>query len=321
MVGVFTTLFFVSESNTEKQNSSTKSLRLKTESDLIAPLLLSGDSGYLKRDDTYSRSVEKYISNAKESGKAIDISFYTRELHSGIWTGVNQNDPYAPASLTKVLVLIALYKKEEDEPSFFKKQLIYTLGDDLNKGEFYKPTKSIIPGKQYSVQDLIEYMIIYSDNNATNMLLSELREYEFTRIATDLEIPLPTGVSTGTEDFLSASEYSRLFRVLYNSTYLSEEHSKEALSLLTTIDFKEGIISQVPETVKVANKFGERTILDKKGELLYRELHDCGIIYAPQNPFLICIMTKGQDFDSLSQIIRDLTKMTYIDSQVNKKVK
>jgi hypothetical protein len=42
-----------------------------------------------------------------------------------------------------------------------------------------------------------------------------------------------------------------------------------------------------------------------------QQLHDCGIIYRANNPYVICIMTKGLDQSVLAQVIADISKIVY----------
>jgi hypothetical protein len=84
------------------------------------------------------------------------------------------------------------------------------------------------------------------------------------------------------------------------------------LSLLVQSDFGGGLQSGVPPNIKVANKFGERIL--ESGE---KQLHDCGIIYYPDNPYQLCIMTSGNNFKELEKIIREISKEVYeeVDSR------
>lgn len=68
----------------------------------------------------------------------------------------------------------------------------------------------------------------------------------------------------------------------------------------------------MPASVKVAHKFGERLLEDST-----RQLHDCGIVYYPENPYLICIMTHGNVYENLEKTIQDISKMVYkeVDSR------
>lgn len=92
---------------------------------------------------------------------------------------------------------------------------------------------------------------------------------------------------------------------------MSLEHSEKVLSLLAQSEFDQGTASGVPKDVRVANKFGERFIGNEK------QLHDCGIVYFPQNPYLLCVMTRGKDFHELAGVISAISQMVYeeIDSR------
>jgi beta-lactamase class A len=95
-------------------------------------------------------------------------------------------------------------------------------------------------------------------------------------------------------------------RILYNASYLEPELSERALTILTEAEFSEGVAKKLPSSVPVAHKFGER-LLDNE----IKQLHDCGIVYFPQNPYVLCVMTKGQDWEKLAQTIQDVSKMVY----------
>lgn len=67
----------------------------------------------------------------------------------------------------------------------------------------------------------------------------------------------------------------------------------------------------IPSDVKVAHKFGERYYGDIK------QLHDCGVIYYPENPYLLCVMTIGKDFEDLAEVISHVSDVVYreVDSR------
>jgi formylmethanofuran dehydrogenase subunit D len=76
--------------------------------------------------------------------------------------------------------------------------------------------------------------------------------------------------------------------------------------------FKIGIVAGVPKDIKVSNKFGEQIIFDKNSKEIIRvELHDCGIVYVPKNPYILCIMTKGKVYNDLSLAISQISKKVY----------
>ena len=87
--------------------------------------------------------------------------------------------------------------------------------------------------------------------------------------------------------------------------------SEKALEFLSQTEFKKGIVGNIPSDVKVAHKFGERTYLSSTGTLVYKELHDCGIVYASNNPYVLCVMTRGNDFEKLEDLIQSISQTAY----------
>jgi beta-lactamase class A len=212
----------------------------------------------------------------------------------------------------KVPILIAILKQSETDPQLLNKKVFYDGKDDQNKNEFYKASANIEKRKYYTVDELLKFMIINSDNNAAILLLSVVSPDKLSKIFTDLGLPLPqNSENPAAVDYMSAKLYSRLFRVLYNVTYLNQENSTKALELLSQTEFSKGIdIGEIKDLTK-SDKFGERTVFDQSGNVLYRELHDCGIVYNPNNPYLICVMTKGKDFEQLEKIVQNISRLTY----------
>jgi beta-lactamase class A len=114
---------------------------------------------------------------------------------------------------------------------------------------------------------------------------------------------------------LSARKYSVFFRILFNSSFLSRANSEYALSLLTESTFREGLRAGVPSEIPLAHKFGERKI----GNDL-QQFHDCGVVYYPRHPYLLCIMTRGNNIPNLKKAIADTSRFVYeeIDKQYSK---
>ncbi len=156
-------------------------------------------------------------------------------------------------------------------------------------------------------------MIIYSDNNPSKLLAQNIKAPAFFRPYEELGLPLPT-VENG-EYYLRVKDYATFFRVLYNTSYLTREYSEKALRILAKSEFKDALVAGVPGNVIVAHKFGERIWEDTKEH----QMHDCGIIYHPDAPYLLCVMTRGKSFDKLKKTIADISKLVYeeIDSQSN----
>ncbi len=252
--------------------------------------------------------LQAFIQDEISLGLANQISVYFREPLTGNWAGINEDIKYNPASLLKVPTMIAFFKLAESHPEILSKEVQYDGTFDDNKYEYFKPQQAIQPGQFYTIKKLIEAMIAYSDNNATRLLHENIDPDLLKEVYTDLGLSIPNS-SAYAVDFMSAKAYSLFFRVLYNATYLNREFSEEALALLLKPDFPKGIEAGIPKNINVAQKFGERNILASDNP--EKELHDCGIIYYPAHPYLLCVMTKGNDFEKLSLIIQEISRRVY----------
>lgn len=270
--------------------------------------LLFYKTGASTKYDSLKDQLTTYINSAKGSNDAESVSVYFRDMNSGDWTGINETENYEPASMLKVIYMMSYLKRAEDDPSLFSKQLYY---DASKRDEVasYHPAGDDIASGYYSVNDLINYMIVYSDNAALLALASDDNN-NTANLLTLFQIPALSSTST-TPDYMSARTYSRIFRVLYDSTYLPWDFSEQALKILSLTDYKDGLDAGVPADTVVAHKFGERTNEDQYGNIVNKELHDCGIIYKANSPYFLCVMTKGQDYTKLQTIISDISKMVY----------
>ena len=241
--------------------------------------------------------------------KASSVSLYFRALNSGRWFGLNQDEKFSPASMLKVPVMIAYFKLAESNPAVLSKSITYQGGLDRNVPEFMKPLHTLQIGATYTIEDLISHMVIYSDNNAQYLLRQSLDPHSLTEVYTDLGLTIPK--SDEEVDFMSPKTYGFIFRVLYGATYLNRFYSNKALELLKNTEFKDALVTGLPSDTTVVHKFGERTVYTPTGDLQFRELHDCGIIYYPSHPYLICVMTRGSNFEDLKATIADISRVTY----------
>lgn len=41
------------------------------------------------------------------------------------------------------------------------------------------------------------------------------------------------------------------------------------------------------------------------------QFHDCGIVYYPENPYILCVMTQGFSLSEANAVIANLSRVTY----------
>lgn len=278
----------------------------------ISPLLeceVTQDIEATKELTPFRHKIEEAVNEKIRNKKAYFMSIYFRDLNNGPWFGINENEEFSPASLLKVPIMMAYFKIAETSPQVLKKAIKYEGGgEDLNLLEYVKPLKAIEIGNSYTIDDLIYRMIVYSDNNANALLLRDIDINIYSQVYRDLGIEIP-GVRKA-EDFMSVKTYASFFRILYNASYLNREMSEKALGYLSKVDFNYGLIAGVPSDVEVAQKFGERRVIDAQHRDV-KQLHDCGIVYYPGRPYLLCVMSRGDNFKSLREDIKDISYHVY----------
>ena len=261
-----------------------------------------------------------YIDSQKKNGDVRLVSVYFRDLQDGPILGINENEAFIAASLLKLPTAMTFFKlAEEKEPDILQRRLHFqgAISEDESLEQFFKPSKTIQPGASYTIEELIFNSLVYSDNLSNEVLKSSIQSMRGDLnliLQTYKELGLAASASINTPD-ISTRGYATIFRILYNASYLSQEHSENVLSLLAQSEFDQGIASGVPKEVRVANKFGERFIGSEK------QLHDCGIVYFPGTAYLLCVMTRGKDFTELTRIIRDISTMVYEEVESRKLVR
>lgn len=167
----------------------------------------------------------------------VQVGVYVRNLNNGPWFGINENEHYSPASILKLPVLITYLKWIEKDSSIWDKKLL--LGEETSETHYFAPSKNLIPGKEYTVRDLLNELIVYSDNKSMSALTRSIPRDLYLQVNKDLGITVP-GIKTP-EDFLSVKDMATFFRILYNASYLERDTSEYALELLTHVNFDTGL--------------------------------------------------------------------------------
>jgi len=289
----------------------------------INPLLSCNFSalGIFPQDKAMGNAISSVIAKHEAQGDIASGSAYFADFVTSKNVSVNGGEKYYPSSITKIPIMMAYYGLAETSSTILDQVITYPLGSpDLNNSQETKPAVALVPGQSYTVEELIEHMIKYSDNNAAELLFDSANKDAITSVYNDLQIPIEQDVTASNLDFITPQQVSALFRVLYNATYLSRAYSERALALLSQADFTQGLVAGVPTSTVVAHKFGIVGI-DTNGIETERELHDCGIVYAPGHPYLLCVMTRGSatsptSLSAMEGTIADISNAVY--NQVEK---
>lgn len=281
---------------------------------LINPLRCTEETrfenpGYAK----IQSDVASYIKAQKNSG-VTEVGVYFRDLRNGPVVSIDSQTIYIAASLLKLPVMIQYLKEAETNPEILDKEIVAIVDQGTTTNQGLPANQTLQNGESYAVIELLQKMIRYSDNNSRAVLIAE---YAKTHPNDDLIVGTLNRlgvVDTQTDaqnSYVTLVSMASIFRILYNAAYLNPEQSDRALQLLVESEYMSGIGRYLPESVSVANKYGVYNSMEEK------QLHDCGIVYYPEHPYQLCIMTKGNDLDTLEDTIATISKKFFdeVDSR------
>jgi beta-lactamase class A len=254
--------------------------------------------------DTFTR----LIRNAITGPGCENVSVYFLDPVRRRAYGVNEDTKYTPASLFKLPIMLALLKQAELDGSLLERELTVLPSYLSDYSHAIVTRHSVSVTKSYSIDSLLSSMILFSDNTALKALeayLSIDRYRMLNQVYRDFHFDVRKILES--EDNMSPKEYARFLVALQTASYLDPVFSEKALSLLEQSDFKQGLAANLPRTIKVAHKFGERGYLDNDT----LQLHDCGIIYHPSSPYILCVMTRGTNIRDQTNAIASISSAVF----------
>jgi len=228
------------------------------------------------------------------------IGVFFEYLPSGTGIGINEKEEYLVASLLKVPVAMAAY--ESIITGKLKEDTMLTL-DKSHLDPYFGPLWQEGPGYRLTLMEAISRMLQQSDNTAARVIFDSLPPGAVENIFDQLDIPK---VINENQPVVTPKNYASILKSLYLSSILPKEQSQKLLAILTQTDFNDRIVAGIPHGIPVAHKIGFHTYpnLDQS---IYT---DCGIVYAPSRPFILCIMVQSSE-DHALRYMKDIASMVY----------
>jgi len=274
----------------------------------ISPLLdVELPEGYSVRHEPipFKYKVKQFVDQQIKSGKVKDVSVYYRDLSDGPWFGINEKIKYNPASMMKVPLMITWLKRAEKDPSILQGRITFKENAINERPYILNPKKTLESGASYTIEELIRYMIQYSDNSALT-LLSSITPASDVRLVVD---NMDVGGDPNAKDYtVTVKSYSGFLRILYNASFLNKEMSEKALEFMSLQEFPYGIVAGIPKGVELASKFGE---FFPEGNPYEIQLHEFGIVYHPKGPYILGVLTRGNNWKAQAEIIKSVSEIVY----------
>jgi beta-lactamase class A len=245
-----------------------------------------------------------------------NISFYYKNLSTGEIFSYRADAVHPSASLIKTFLMAAVYQEEadgnlslDDVLTVRREDMVHSSGVlDLLSGE-----------PQLSIRDLVELMIVVSDNTAANILYSylgeervntyfqeklHLRHTEFHRKMMDVE-----SARAGIENYTTAREMSDLLEQIYRGELVSPQASKRMYETLSHQQLDGKIpfyLRGLPNPPVVAHKTGENDGVT----------HDAAIIEGLE-PMVVSFLGSNTDIAQFERVMAEITRDLYSRVQKN----
>ena len=222
------------------------------------------------------------------------VGVSVRNLATGESLSIRGGETFPTASLIKVAVLVALLDEVEKERIALDDPLTMIARDQVGGSGVLQHLHS---GLQLTVEDAARLMIVISDNTATNLLLDKvpmrtvwakmdslglphtrIHSKTFLRstsVAMDSSVKYGLGVTT-------PDETVRLFALLHQGRAVSPRMDSLALAILRGNEDWNKLVRWLPDGATAAHKSGD----------VDQSRNDCGILYGPDAPVAVCVMTR-----------------------------
>ena len=230
--------------------------------------------------------------------KAVDeglngvLGVATIDLTSGRVFTYNGDAVFPTASSIKIPIMIRVFRDvHEGRLSFDQK---FTLGPKDNAGGSGGPLqKALDKGPvTISVHELVENMIEYSDNSATNKLIdlagmdgvnALIRELGFKQTRLRRKMMDTAAAARGDENVATPLEMAGILRLIYDGKAADAASCRQMLEIMKQVDAYMRPV--IPGNIAVASKPGD----------LDGVRTETGLVYLPKRPFIVSVMSAYLD--------------------------
>jgi len=262
---------------------------------LPASVLAKGKSEPVRIDTGSDLLWKKLEARVAETADRIDgvMGVAILDLTDGRILLHNADRVFSTASSIKIAILLELYRQDQEAHSGAKEKAqlddIYTF-DPKDLVEDSRIMAGLTPGvTRVTNRDLAQFMVAVSDNAAANILIGRVGKDNVNAMLHGLGLSKTmlrrkmidiAAARRGDENVATPQEMARLLEAIYKGKALNKQATAEFIKQLST---KKGsyIPRYLPESVQVANKPGE----------LEAVRTDSGIVFVPNRPFAISVMT------------------------------
>lgn len=263
------------------------------------------------------KTIEAILAHKKAD---VGVSIVTEGIYKKEIVQINGNKPLPMLSTFKFPVALAvLHKVEKGELSL--QQKIYIKKEELLE-DTYSPFREKYPegNIELSLENCLEWMTIYSDNNLTDLLLRLIGGPGYVQsFINSNDIVIKNDEEGMHKDWdsqfintITPNEAVRLLEQFYNGKILNKEHTKWLYAaMLKNATGPRRLKGKLPKEVKVAHRTGT-SFTNKAG--MTGAINDYGVIeLSDKKRIFIAVLVHDtyEIFENSEAMIADIAKATY----------
>ena len=238
-----------------------------------------------------------------------ETGIVVKDLETGWELSYGKNQLFPSASLVKIPLMAACFLAADQGRIKLDRNIALKSVDKLTGSGVLK---DMPVGTTFSVGRLTGLMIYDSDNTATNIVTNllgidylnrtfktfGLKDTELSRKIADYRLR-----DKGIENYTTAEDMALLLEKIYRGTLGNKYVSDQCISMLKLTRMNDRIPKYLPVEITIAHKTG----------LENGVCHDAGIVFTRKGNFLICVLTKHANSNSIlsKEFIAKVALYTY----------
>lgn len=238
-----------------------------------------------------------------DSNISVIVKDLTNEL---VLIDYNGDCRVSSASIIKIVILLAVFKAVNEKKLKLTDNVFI---NSTNNVDFSTISEEGL--QYYTVEELANWMIITSDNSASNALIDLLGFEYINSLCNEINLSSTLlqrkmmdyqAIKKGRNNYTCNRDMLLLMQMLYKNEFISSHVSNEILGIMLRQRDNSKLTRYICDNIKVAHKSGELEGID----------HDMGIVYSTDIDYYIGVFINGTSENEYnSKLIGKLSKNVY----------